>query len=133
LVWQWQPPEVRSRIFIACIKIFFRQGEIPVNLSYNFNIPQRNANGTLGINMKHTDLTQFFADDRDDSDANLECYFDDYTMNLWHVYVNGAEIFNLLSDATIQSLEREYAFHCKQERANQNLDLAIARYEANQE
>jgi hypothetical protein len=83
--------------------------------------------------MKHVDLIQYFADDRDDSDANLECYFDDYTMNLWHVYINGAEIFNLLSDATIQSLEREYAFYCKHQAAAHNLDLAIARHESNSE
>lgn len=83
--------------------------------------------------MKHPDLTQYFANDRDDSDATLECYFDDYTMNLWHVYVNGAEIFNLLSDATIQSLEREYAFYVKHEADAHNLDLAIARHESNQE
>lgn len=80
--------------------------------------------------MKHIDLTQYFADDRDDSDAKLECYFDDYTMNLWHVYVNGAEIFNLLSDTTIKSLEREYAFYVRQDAASHNLDLAVARWES---
>lgn len=76
--------------------------------------------------MKHTDLTQYFADDRDDSDATLECYFDDYTMSLWHVYVNGAEIFNLLSDTVIQSIEREYAAYVRKEAAEHNLSLAIA-------
>lgn len=80
--------------------------------------------------MKHADLTQYFADDRDDSDAKLECYFDDYTMSLWHVYVNEAEIYNLLSDAVIKSLEREYARHVRKEAREHNLDLAISRYES---
>ena len=80
--------------------------------------------------MKHTDLTQYFADDRDDSDAKLECYFDDYTMSLWHVYVNDSEIFNLLSDTVIQSLEREYALHIKKERREHNLSFKIDRHES---
>ena len=80
--------------------------------------------------MKHTDLTQYFADDRDDSDAKLECYFDDYTMSLWHVYVNDSEIYNLLSDTVIKSLEREYELHVRKERREWNLSLAIARMEA---
>ena len=80
--------------------------------------------------MKHTDLTQYFADDRDDSDAKLECYFDDYTMSLWHVYVNDSEIFNLLSDTVIQSLEREYALHVRKETDEHNLSLAIAQMES---
>jgi len=80
--------------------------------------------------MKHTDLTQYFAEERDDSDAQLECYFDDYTMSLWHVYVNEAEIYNLLSEAVIASLEREYARHVRNEAREHNLDLAIARYES---
>ena len=79
--------------------------------------------------MKHTDLTQYFADDRDDSDAKLECYFDDYTMSLWHVYVNDSEIFNLLSDTVIQSLEREYALHVRKEAKEWNFGLAVSRYE----
>ena len=82
--------------------------------------------------MKHTDLTQYFADDRDDSDAKLECYFDDYTMSLWHVYVNDSEIFNLLSDTVIQSLEREYALHIKKERRKHNLCLAVNNWELRQ-
>jgi hypothetical protein len=83
--------------------------------------------------MKHIDLTQYFANDLDDSDAKLECYFDDYTMNLWHVYVNGAEIFNLLSDATIKALEREYAFYARQNSASHNLNLAVSNWESQNE
>ena len=80
--------------------------------------------------MKHDDLTQYFADDRDDSDAKLECYFDDYTMNLWHVYVNGSDIFNLLSDTVIESLEREYANYLLNEIKERSLSLAISEYES---
>ena len=80
--------------------------------------------------MKHDDLTQYFADDRDDSDAKLECYFDDYTMNLWHVYVNGSDIFNLLSDTVIESLEREYANYLLKEIKERSLSLAISEYES---
>ena len=80
--------------------------------------------------MKHTDLTQYFADDRDDSDAKLECYFDDYTMSLWHVYVNDSEIFNLLSDTVIKALEREYEMHVRKERREHNLSFKIDRYES---
>lgn len=75
--------------------------------------------------MKHTDLTQYFADDRDDSDATLECYFDDYTMSLWHVYVNGSEIFNLLSETVIKSLEREYELHIRKERNEFKLSMEL--------
>ena len=82
--------------------------------------------------MKHDDLTQYFADDRDDSDAKLECYFDDYTMNLWHVYVNGSEIFNLLSDTVIKSLEREYEMHVRRENREHNLCIAVTNWELRQ-
>ena len=79
---------------------------------------------------RHDDLTMYMANMRDDSDAKLECYFDDYSNNLWHVYVNGAEIFNLLSDAVIQSLEQEYVKHRRSEADAHNLELAIDRYES---
>jgi hypothetical protein len=75
----------------------------------------------------HPDLTHYTANVRDDSDAQLECYFDDYT--LWHVYVNGAEIYNLLSEDLILELEREYLHYDREQAAQHNLDLAIARSE----
>jgi hypothetical protein len=79
---------------------------------------------------RHSDLTQYMADERDDSDAKLECYFEDYTGNLWHVYAGEMEIYNLLSDAVTQDLEREYGKHRRAEADAHNLDLAIARMEA---
>jgi hypothetical protein len=79
---------------------------------------------------RHTDLDQFWAADRDDSDAKMECYFDRDTTNLWHVYVGEMEIFNLLSDTVIEALEREYAKHLRSEREQSKTDAAIDRYEA---
>jgi len=78
----------------------------------------------------HPDLEQFEACKRDDSDATLVCYFEPETSNLWHVYVEGKEIFNLLSDVVIQALEREYRKHCREEAAQHNLDIAVARWES---
>ena len=86
----------------------------------------------FGVTMKHPDLTQYFADQRDDSDAQLECYFDDYTMSLWHVYVNESEIYNLLADSVIASLEREYARHVRNQARESALDYTIDRYESKQ-
>lgn len=79
---------------------------------------------------RHTDLDQYWANELDDSDAKLECYFDRDTTNLWHVYAGEMEIFNLLSDTVIQSLEREYAKHLRKEREDHNLDIAIERMES---
>ncbi len=74
----------------------------------------------------HTDLTHYTANKLDDSDATLECYFDDYTMSLWFVYVEGKEIVNLLSDTTIKALEREYELHCRKERNEWNVSMALS-------
>lgn len=78
----------------------------------------------------HPDLERYTACDRDDSDAALVCYFDPDNANLWHVYVEGKEIFNLLSDVVIQALEREYRKHCRTEAEQHNLDLAVANWES---
>ena len=81
--------------------------------------------------MKHQDLTQYITDS-DDCDTPLECYFDDYTMSLWHVYVNDAEIYNLLSDTAIKALERDYEMHVRKERREHNLCLAVNNWELRQ-
>ena len=81
--------------------------------------------------MKHTDLTQHIIND-DDCTAPLECYFDDYTMSLWFVYVNDVEIINFMSDTVIKSLERQYEQHVTKERREHNLDLAVNNYELRQ-
>ena len=80
--------------------------------------------------MKHDDLTQYIANDRDDSDATLECYFHDYSGNLYHVYIGDKEIFNLLSNLLISELEEEYSRHCRNEVKEHNLSMAIAHYES---
>ncbi len=81
---------------------------------------------------QHPDLDRYVADDSHDSDAELVCFFDQDTMNLWHVYVEGKEIFNLLSAVVIEALEREYAKHVRKEAEQHNLDLAVARWESMQ-
>ncbi len=80
----------------------------------------------------HPDLDRYVADESHDIDAELVCFFDQDTMNLWHVYVEGKEIFNLLSATVIEALEREYAKHIRKEAEQHNLDLAIARWESMQ-
>jgi hypothetical protein len=79
---------------------------------------------------RHTDLDLYIADKRDDTDATLECYFEPYTCNLWHVYVGDFEINLLLSDAVTQSLEREYAKHVRKERDDDAQSAAIDRYQS---
>jgi hypothetical protein len=79
---------------------------------------------------RHTDLDLYIANQRDDTDATLECYFEPSTCNLWHVYVGDKEINLLLSDAVIQSLEREYEKHLHKEREEEAANAAIDRYES---
>ena len=73
----------------------------------------------------HPDLSEYVANTRDDIDAELICYFDDYTMSLWYVYVNGGQILNILSDTVIQSLEREYAFYVCKRREEDYIDMKL--------
>lgn len=74
--------------------------------------------------MNHPDLSEYVAQ-RDDIDAELVCYFDDYTMSLWYVYVNGGQIFNILADSVIQSLEREYAMYIRKRRDEDLIDMKL--------
>lgn len=82
--------------------------------------------------MKHDDLTLYMADDRDDTDATLECYFHDYSGNLHHVYIGDKEIFNILSNNVIADLEEEYSRYCREAAKEHNLSLQIARWESSQ-
>jgi hypothetical protein len=75
--------------------------------------------------MNHPDLTEYVANERDDIDAELICYFDDYTMSLWYVYVNGGQIFNILADSVIQSLELEYAMYIRKRREEDYIDMKL--------
>lgn len=75
--------------------------------------------------MNHPDLSEYVANERDDIDAELICYFDDYTMSLWYVYVNGGQIYNILSDTVIQSLEREYAMYLRKRREEDYIDSKL--------
>ena len=78
--------------------------------------------------MKHDDLTRYIAQGEYDTTAPLECYFEDYTGNLWFVYIGDHEVINLLSDTTIQAIEREYHKICRLEQEQNELDMAIDRY-----
>jgi hypothetical protein len=75
--------------------------------------------------MNHPDLSEYVANERDDIDAELICYFDDYTLSLWYVYVNGGQIYNILSDTVIQSLEREYAMYVRKRREEDYIDSKL--------
>jgi hypothetical protein len=87
---------------------------------------------TTDLASLHPDLDRYVANDSHDSDAELVCFFDEGTTNLWHVYVEGKEIFNLLSATVIEALEREYSKHLRKEAEQHNLDLAVARWESMQ-
>ena len=75
--------------------------------------------------MKHPDFEEYVAQERDDIDAELVCYFDPYTMSLWYVYVNEAQIYNILSDTVIQALEREYAMYVRNRRKQDYIDMKL--------
>ena len=51
--------------------------------------------------VEHGDLT-----------APLDCYFCPITGNLWHAYIGTTELYNVLSSAVINSLERGFAHFC---------------------
>jgi len=50
--------------------------------------------------------------EHDDLTAPLDCYFCPITGNLWHAYLGTTELYNVLSSAVIDSLEREFAPLC---------------------
>jgi hypothetical protein len=64
-----------------------------------------------------------------DSSAMLDCHFETYTGSLWHVYIGGHDIYNLLSDAVIKDFERQYAFLDKQESMQRHVEFALDRYQ----
>lgn len=65
----------------------------------------------------------------DDICQDIECYFDPATGSAWFIYVNGANVFDLVRDTVIAKLEREYAKHVRQAREDDALDTALSRYE----
>lgn len=64
--------------------------------------------------------------------ADIDCYFDAETGNLWHAYVGDHDIFNVMRDSSIEYLEQQYAKHCRQQREQDAIDRAAERYEARQ-
>ena len=78
----------------------------------------------------HPELDRMVCEHHDTLGVDLVCYFEPESQNLWFVYVNDAEIHELLRDSVIQSLERGYVKACKEEADNDALDSAIVRYES---
>ena len=86
----------------------------------------------LAVN-HHPDLVRYQATGEFDSDAQMVCYFEECTTNLWFVYVEDKEIVNLLSDTVIEALEREFTKLLRAEVKEHNLCMAIDRWESNRE
>jgi hypothetical protein len=59
------------------------------------------AQGLEHLEIDHIDLT-----------AKLDCYFCPVSGNLWHAFLGTTELYNVLSAAVIESLEREFAPLC---------------------
>ena len=47
-----------------------------------------------------------------DLGSTVDCYFCPVTGNLWHVYLGTTELYNVLSSAVLEAIEREYALLC---------------------
>lgn len=78
---------------------------------------------------EHTDLVNLSIFN-DDICADIDCYFDEETHNIWHAYVGDHDIYNILQQTTIAELEREFSKHVRKEAEEHNLDLAISRWES---
>lgn len=64
--------------------------------------------------------------------AEIDCYFDAGTGNLWHAYVGDHDIFELIRDSVIAELETKYAKHCREQREQDSIDRAADRFESQQ-
>lgn len=83
--------------------------------------------------MKHPELDRMICTHPDAPTVDLECYLETYTTNLWYVYVGDQNIFELLHDSVIQSIERKYSQACKEEADNSALETALYNYELKKE
>jgi len=62
-----------------------------------------------------------------DMPYKLDCYFDPYSLNLYHAYIGDEDISDLLRDSVIESLQRQVAKLVKSERDNDRVEAALAR------
>jgi len=80
---------------------------------------------------EHSDLDNLAINDPDIC-ADIDCYFEAETGNLWHAYLGDHDIFEIIRDTTIAWLERKYAEHCKKVREQDSIDRAADAYESRQ-
>jgi hypothetical protein len=79
---------------------------------------------------EHAEFDCMVCEHPDAPGADLECYFEPESGNLWFAYIGDAHITELLRDTVIQSLERGYAKAIQEQIENDKLDYALARYES---
>lgn len=80
---------------------------------------------------EHNDLENVSIYDPDIC-AEIDCYFDADTGNLWHAYVGDHDIFEIIRDTTITWLEGKYRDHCDKVREQDSIDRAADRFESAQ-
>ena len=80
---------------------------------------------------EHSDLDNLSIYDPDVC-AEIDCYFEAETGNLWHAYVGDYDIFEIIRDTTIAWLEKKYAAHCDNQREQDSVDRAADRFDSQQ-
>ena len=76
--------------------------------------------------LEHSDLVNYQIQPID-MPYQLDCYFEPYTMNLWHAYIGDQDIVDLLRDSVIEDIQRSAEALDKSERANDRMEAALAR------
>ena len=84
----------------------FAQGLLGVNMSHIETLPFADAKSMIDQGLEHLEI------DHIDITAKLDCYFCPVSGNLWHCYLGTTELYNVLSAAVIESLEREFTPLC---------------------
>ena len=80
---------------------------------------------------EHSDLDNLAIYDPDVC-AEIDCYFEAETGNLWHAYLGDHDIFEIIRDTTIAWLETQYRKHAANQREQDSIDRAADRYESQQ-
>jgi hypothetical protein len=57
----------------------------------------------------------------------LDCYFEPYSLNLYHAYIGDEDICELLRDSVIESLQRQAEKLLASDLANDRMEAALAR------
>jgi hypothetical protein len=69
-------------------------------------LPFADAKGIIAQGLEHVQI------EHHDMAVPFDCYFCPVSGNLWHCYLGTTELYNVLSAAVIESLEREFAPLC---------------------